>query len=71
MKVKVTEEGVLIPKELLEGIEEVDIRKADNLLVIVPTIKSDPILVLGEHPVKCGIPDASERHDQYLYGTDS
>ncbi|MBM4296768.1 MAG: hypothetical protein FJ143_03415 [Deltaproteobacteria bacterium] len=68
MKAKVTDKGVVIPKEFLEGIEEVEIRKADNLLVIVPTTKNDPILGLGENPVKCGVPDASERHDQYLYG---
>ena len=71
MKAKVTEKGVIIPKEFLEGIEEVEIRKADNLLVIVPTAKSDPILAFGQHPVKCGIPDASERHDKYLYGSNS
>ena len=71
MKTKVTEKGVIIPKEFLEGVEEVEIRKADNLLVIVPTVKSDPILALGQHPVKCGIPDASERHDKYLYGSNS
>ena len=71
MKAKVTEKGVVIPKEFLEGIEEVEIRKADNLLVIVPTTKDDPILALGQHPVECGVPDASERHDQYLYGSTS
>jgi len=71
MKAKVTEKGVVIPKELLEGIEEVEIRKTDNLLVVVPTTKSDPILGLGQHPVECGVRDASERHDQYLYGSTS
>ena len=69
MKAKVTEKGVVIPKGFLEGIEEVEIRKADNLLVIVPTTKGDPILALGQHPVECGVPDASERHDQYLCGS--
>ena len=59
----------MIPKEFLEGIEEVEIRKADNLVVIVPTTKRDPILDLGRHPVKCGASDASERHDRYLYGS--
>jgi len=39
--------------------------------VIVPTTKSDPILALGQHPVDCGIADASERHDRYLYGLTS
>ena len=71
MKAKVTEKGLVIPKEFLEGIEEVEIRKTDNLLVIVPTTSSDPILGLGQHPVECGVPDASERHDQYLYGSTS
>jgi len=71
MKAKVTKEGVVIPKEFLEGIEEVEIRKADNLVVIVPTTKSDPILGLGQHPVDCGVSDASERHDRYLYGSTS
>ena len=64
MKAKVTEKGVVIPKEFLEGIEEVEIRKTDNLLVIVPTTRADPILGLGQNPVECGVPDASERHDQ-------
>ena len=71
MKAKVTKEGVVIPKEFLEGIDEVEIRKSDNLLVIVPTTKSDPILALGQHPVDCGVSDASERHDRYLYGSTS
>ncbi len=71
MKTKVTEKGVVIPKEFLEGIEEVEIRKTDNLLVVVPTIKRDPILGLGQHPVECGVPDASEHHDRYLYGSTS
>ena len=71
MKAKVTEQGVVIPKELLEGIEEVEIRKEDNLIMIVPTTKSDPILKLGQHPVACDAPDASERHNRYLYGSNS
>jgi len=38
MKAKVTEDGVVIPKEFPEGIEEVEIRKTDSLLA------------LGQHP---------------------
>ena len=71
MKAKVTEKGVVIPKELLEGIEEVEIRKEDHRIVVVPTIEGgDPILDLGKHPVACGAPDASEQHDRYLHGSD-
>lgn len=69
MKAKVTPAGVVIPKEFLEGVDEVEIRKADNVLLIVPTAKSDPILALGQNPVNCGIADAAEHHDRYLYGS--
>lgn len=71
MKAKVTEQGVVIPKELLEGTEEVEIRKENGFLMVVPITKSDPILELGKHPVVCGVPDASERHDMYLYNPTS
>ena len=71
MKAKVTETGVVIPKEFLEGIEEVEIRKADNLVLVMPTTKKDLILGLGQNPVECGAPDASEHHDRYLYGSTS
>jgi virulence-associated protein VagC len=66
MKAKVTEQGVVVPKKFLEGIKEVEIRKTDNLIVIVPTTKSAPILALGQCPVNCGANDASERHDRLL-----
>jgi virulence-associated protein VagC len=68
MKVKVTEKGVIIPKELLNGADEVDIRKDNNLIVITPKAKDDPILEFGKNPVSCGVPDASVQHDKYIYG---
>ena len=36
MRTKVTDEGVVIPKELLTGITEVDIRKQNGIIVVVP-----------------------------------
>ncbi len=69
MKVTVTEKGVLIPKELLFDAEEVEIKKEDNLIIVVPSEKNDPILGLGKNPVSCGIPDASENHDKHIYGS--
>lgn len=69
MKARVTDQGVVIPKELLEGVEEVEIRKEDHFIMVVPTLRDDPILGLGKHPVSCGAPDASEHHDKYLYGS--
>lgn len=48
-----------------------EIRQEDSRIVIVPTIKRDPILALGEAPVACGATDASVQHDMYLYGSRS
>lgn len=69
MKAKVTEKGVVVPKELFNGVDEVDIRKENNLIVITPKTKDDPILELGKHPVFCGTSDASDQHDKYIYGS--
>ncbi|MBI5306757.1 MAG: hypothetical protein HZB37_00030 [Planctomycetes bacterium] len=46
MKAKVTENGVVVPKELLDRADEVDIRKENNLIVIVLKTKGDPIKYL-------------------------
>jgi virulence-associated protein VagC len=71
MKAKVTKRGLVIPKEMLADAEQVEIRKEDQTIVILPIIKDDPILDLGKRPVECGVPDASEHHDRYLYGSGS
>lgn len=71
MKAKVTKRGLIIPKEMLQGAEEVEIRREDQRIVILPVIKDDPILNLGKRPVECGVSDASEHHDRYLYGSES
>ena len=64
MKVKVTEQGVVIPKELLEGAEEVEICQENGLILIKPTLKVDPILGLGKNPVVSGVTDALQKHDE-------
>ncbi len=66
MVAKVTAEGLLIPPALLVGIEAVEIRKESDRITLIPTTQADPILNLGRNPVPCGVPDASESHDQYL-----
>ena len=71
IKIKVTEQGVLIPRKFLKGIEEVEIKKENNMIVVTPTSQTDPILELGQHPIMCGVSDASEEHDRYLYGGSS
>jgi hypothetical protein len=68
MRTKVTEHGVLIPKLLLEGIDEVEIRKEQNVIVVVPVTADDPILGLGKQPITLDVDDASINHDRYLYG---
>lgn len=105
MRTKVSENGVLIPKELLIGITEVDIRKQNGVIMVIPARRidpigesgeetaanqaqfggargliqisddcdepiraDDPIFNLGRDPVACGISDASENLDKYLYG---
>lgn len=49
MKLKVTEQGVTIPKEFFEGIEEVEIRQENGCLVMVPTQSLQKARVLGLH----------------------
>ncbi len=43
MKAKVTKQWVLIPKKLLNGAKEVDIRRKKNLILVVPSPTQDPI----------------------------
>jgi hypothetical protein len=60
-------DGLLIPKKLLEGVEEVEIRQERGILVIVPITDHDPLLALGTEPLDLDLEDASVRHDDYLY----
>lgn len=68
MRAKVTKRGLIIPKAMLDDTEEVEIHREDHRIVISLLVKPDPILGLGQHPVKCDAKDASEHHDDYLYG---
>jgi hypothetical protein len=67
MRTKVTENGVLIPKGWLEGIDEVDIQKTQNMIIVVPVQAEGPILDLGQQPILLDVEDASLNHDRYLY----
>lgn len=69
MNTKVTEEGVLIPKEMLGDMDEVKIIKHDNMIIIVPAPAEDPIFEFGRNPIRAGVTDASENLDKYLYGS--
>ena len=67
MRTKVTESGVLIPKKWLEGVDEVDIQQAQNMIIVVPVPAGDPILDLGKQPVSLDVDNAAVNHDRYLY----
>lgn len=66
MTTKVTEQGLLIPKELVEDMDEVEIRKEQNFIIITPVGAQDPIFEFGRDPIDCDITDASINHDRYL-----
>jgi virulence-associated protein VagC len=83
MKAKITEKGLLIPRELAErlGAEEVEITEEPGRLLISPVRDSgegrtkpedreDPILNLGRNPVRTRVRDGSANHDRYLYTRD-
>ena len=65
MKVRVSEEGLTIPKLFLEGIDVVEIRKEGKQILVVPLV-DDPISGLGSQPLNDDIKDASVNHDKYL-----
>ena len=72
MKLKVTDTGVVIPRELLPDVEEVDVRIEGGVVVLTPLRDAnDPIWEMGNDPVTVGLTDAAENHDRYLYQADA
>ena len=80
IRAKMTKEGLLIPREVAEralaGSEEAEIFEEPGRLVVaaaggLPASGSsaweDPLLGLGENPVRTGARDGSTNHDRYLY----
>ena len=69
MKAIVTGTGVLIPRRMLRGVKEVEIRQDGRNVVVQPAAcESDPLFGLGKHPVRTGVADGAEHHDAQLYG---
>lgn len=66
MKAKVDDRGLLVPRAMLEGFDEVEIRVEDGRIVITP-LRPDSIMRLGLRPLTTPEVDVSERHDDYLY----
>jgi virulence-associated protein VagC len=68
MKAVVGDTGVLIPRRMLRGVKEVEIRKDGRNIVVEPAkLESDPIFNLGRTPVQVGADDGAEHHDAHLY----
>ena len=71
MKAAVKKEGVLIPRRLLKGVKQVEIRKQGaRIIVLQVPASADPILELGSNPGHSGHRDLSAQHDKYLYEDD-
>lgn len=69
MKAAVLDNGVLIPKRLLRGVAQVDIRKekAGRIVITPQAAQVDPIVGLGSNPVKSRLRNGAVKHDKYLY----
>jgi hypothetical protein len=66
MRASVDQSGLLIPKSLLEGFDEVEILQEKQRITIIPW-RGDPIRNLGRNPLDAGEIDVSDHHDDYLY----
>lgn len=66
LDIPLTDKGLLILKQLFEGIQEVEIRKEKNHIFIVPLVSDDAILQFGQSPIFEETDDASEHHDHYI-----
>ena len=67
MRSKVTEQGVILPRQWFQGVDEVEIRREDDRVVVLPFRGDDPITRLGKQPITDDLDDASVNHDRYLY----
>ncbi|MCC5635825.1 hypothetical protein LC593_08140 [Nostoc sp. CHAB 5844] len=67
MKLTATEQGLLIPKELLGGNQEFEIIQEQGKIIITSIKKGYSIWDLGSNPVECDVRDGAINHDHYLY----
>ncbi len=66
MKLTATEEGLLIPKELLGENQEFEITQEPEKIIITHIKKTSSIWDLGRNPVECDVKDGAINHDHYL-----
>ncbi|ELR97287.1 hypothetical protein [Gloeocapsa sp. PCC 73106] len=67
MKLIATEQGLLIPKELLGENQEFEITQEHEKIIITSIKKKSSIWDLGRNPVECDLKDGAINHDFYLY----
>jgi virulence-associated protein VagC len=67
MKLIATDQGLLIPKELLGENQEFEIMQEQEKLIIIRVGKSTSIWDLGNNPVECDVTDRALNHDCYIY----
>ncbi|MBJ7297699.1 MAG: hypothetical protein JHC73_15600 [Dolichospermum sp.] len=67
MRLKATDQGLFIPKELLGEAQEFEIITDHEKLIITRIKKSSSIWNLGKNPVECDVQDGAVNHDHYLY----
>lgn len=67
MRTQVTENGVTIPRSMLEGVDEVEIKQQGTRIVVTPVLDEDPIFRFGKNPVQDTITDGSVDADKYIY----
>ena len=67
MRLTATEQGLLIPKEMLGKDQEFDIIQEQEKIIITSIKKESSIWDLGSNPVECDVKDGAVNHDHYLY----
>jgi virulence-associated protein VagC len=67
MKLIATDQGLLIPKELLGENQEFEIMQEQEKLIIIRVGKSTSIWDLGSNPAECDVTDGALNHDCYIY----
>ena len=67
MRLIATEQGLLIPKEMLGKEQEFEIIQEQEKIIITSIKKESSIWDLGSNPVECDLKDGEVNHDHYLY----
>ncbi len=67
MKLTATEQGLLIPKDMLGENQEFELTQENDKIIITRIKRTSSIWDLGSNPVDCDVKDAAVNHDNYLY----